>query len=154
MPNPGSFQAVLRKSGHKITPARIAILEVFRRSKRPLSAQEIIDELPRSGDQATIYRTLKSFRDKGVIRQVDLHHNHAHYELADLAEHHHLICVRCGRIEDVHHCGVEEIQERVIRRSKHFAEIRQHALEFYGVCKGCAKKDAAAAVPTHKSAPL
>lgn len=140
-----TFRAKLRKSGYKATPARLAILELFGKSKRPLSAQEIIEVLPsriggRAVDQATIYRTLKSLKAKGIIKPVDLRHNHAHYELTNLTEHHHLICLECGRIEDVHHCNVNEIQSAVLRVSKHFSEIRQHTLEFYGVCKSCRNK--------------
>jgi len=149
-----SLHEILRKSGHKVTPARIAILGIFHKTKRPLSAQEIIDELPRDTDQVTIYRTLKSFKNKGIIKQIDLRHNHAHYELTDIADHHHIMCIRCGRIEDVQHCGVEEIQDKVIRSSKHFSEIKQHTLEFYGICKSCVKKDADVSVPIHKNAPL
>jgi Fe2+ or Zn2+ uptake regulation protein len=134
------FKALLRKSGYKATPSRIAILEVFKRFKRPLSAQGIIAELPRTADQVTVYRTLKSLKEKGIVKQVDLRHNHAHYELANMAEHHHLICLRCGKVEDVHHCGVDAIEASVLRSSKHFAEIRQHALEFYGICKSCSAK--------------
>ncbi len=135
-----NFKEILRKSGYKATPSRLAILDTFRKTRRPMSAQEIINALPRDTDQATVYRTLKSLKEKGVIKQIDLRHNHAHYELANLAEHHHLICLHCGRIEDVTHCGVEAMESTVIRNSKHFAEIKQHALEFYGICKSCVKK--------------
>ncbi len=135
-----SFKTVLRKSGYKVTDSRIAILEVFKKNKKPLSAQEIIDILPRGTDQVTVYRTLKSFKEKGVIKQIDLRHNHAHYELADLAEHHHLICLKCGKVEDVHRCGVEAVESSVLKSSKHFAEIKQHALEFYGICKACMRQ--------------
>lgn len=135
-----SLKTLLRKSGYKATPSRIAIFEVFKKSQKPLSAQEIIDLLPRGTDQVTVYRTLKSFKEKGVIKQIDLRHNHAHYELVDLAEHHHLICLRCGKVEDVRHCGVEAVEASVLKSSKHFAEIRQHALEFYGICKACARQ--------------
>ena len=134
-------KSILRKSGYKATPSRIAILNVMQQIKRPMSAQDVIDSLPRSADQATVYRTLKALKGKGVIKQIDLRHNHAHYELADLAEHHHLICMQCGKIEDVHHCGIEGVQGIVLKGSKHFAEIRQHALEFYGICKSCARKN-------------
>lgn len=134
----------LRAHRLSVTAPRLAILELFNKSKRPLSAQEVTDSLPRSGptaiDQATVYRTLSSFKAKGLIKPIDLRHNHAHYELTNLAEHHHLICLNCGRVEDVDHCGVEEIQAKVLRGSQHFAEIRQHALEFYGICKACAAK--------------
>ena len=135
-----SFKTILRKSGYKATSSRIAILEVFKKSKKPLSAQEIINILPRGTDQVTVYRTLKSFKEKGVIKQIDLRHNHAHYELEDLAEHHHLICLKCGKVEDVHRCGVEAVESSVLRSSKHFAEIKQHALEFYGICKACSRQ--------------
>jgi Fe2+ or Zn2+ uptake regulation protein len=134
------FRNILRKSGYKATPSRMAILEVIKKNKNPMSAQEIIDALPSNTDQATVYRTLKSLKEKGLIKPIDLRHNHAHYELANIAEHHHIICLSCGKIEDVHHCWVEEIQGTVLRGSKHFAEIQQHALEFYGLCKSCAEK--------------
>lgn len=136
------FHQILRKSGYKATEPRLAILETFRKSKRPLSAKEIIDMLPssRSIDQATVYRTLRSLKTKGVIHQIDLRHNHAHYELTDIVDHHHLICLQCGKIEDVHHCGVENMEAAILRGSKHFLEIRQHTLEFYGLCKTCARK--------------
>ncbi len=134
------LRTLLRKSGYKATPSRIAILEVFKKNKNPISAQEIINELPSDTDQATVYRTLKSLKGKGVIKPIDLRHNHAHYELANIVEHHHIICLGCGKIEDVHHCWVKEVQDTVLHDSKHFAEIRQHTLEFYGLCKSCAKK--------------
>ena len=135
-----SFKAILRKIGYKATPSRIVILEIFKKSRKPLSAQEIMDLLPRGTDQVTVYRSLKSFKEKGIIKQIDLRHNHAHYELANLVEHHHLICLRCGKVEDVHKCGIEGMESGVLKSSKHFAEIRQHALEFYGVCKSCARQ--------------
>ncbi len=154
MPKKEDFRAVLRKSGYKATPSRLAILGVFSKTKNPLSAQEIINSLPADFDQATVYRTLKSLKAKGVIRQIDLRHNHAHYELADIADHHHLICLGCGRIEDVHHCEVEAIQGTILRSSKHFAKIKTHTLEFYGTCKACAKKDETTDVVLYKAAPL
>ena len=134
------LRQALRKSGHKATRSRLAILEVFHGTKKPLSAQNVIDLLSRNVDQATVYRTLKSLKEKGVITQIDLRHNHAHYELADIADHHHLICISCGKIENVEHQNVEAMERTILQNAKHFAEIRQHTLEFYGICKACAKK--------------
>lgn len=133
---------LLRKHGYKATGARLAVLNIFQKAKHPLSAQEVIAILPRSArtDQATVYRTLASFKQKGLIRPVDLRHNHAHYERNDAHDHHHLVCLRCGRVEDVHRCGIEDMQASVLRTSRHFAEIKQHALEFYGLCKSCTAK--------------
>lgn len=133
------LRQILRKSGHKATPSRLAILEAFREAKKPLSAQGVIELVPRTIDQATVYRTLRSFKEKGILRPVDLRHNHAHYDLATLDHHHHIICLRCGRIENVPHHGVEAMERSIAQSSRHFAEIHQHALEFYGICKACAR---------------
>lgn len=148
------FREMLRKSGHKATPSRLAILAIFKKIKNPLSAQEIVEALPAGTDQSTVYRTLKLLKTKGLIKQIDLRHNHAHYELAGIADHHHLICLHCGRIEDVEHCDVEAMQAAIVRSSKHFAEIRQHTLEFYGVCGACAKKSEEEKMMRYKGAPL
>ncbi len=131
------FKHILRKGGLKATSARVAILETLKAVKKPMSAQAIFEMLAKDLDRATVYRTVKSLKEKGIIVPIDLRHNHAHYEFANLAEHHHLICIKCGRVEDVHHCGLEEAQSKVLRSSKHFAKITEHALEFYGVCRKC-----------------
>jgi Fur family ferric uptake transcriptional regulator len=128
---------ILRKSGFKATSARIAILGTLKKAKKPMSAQAIFEVLAGDLDRATVYRSVKSLKEKGIIVPIDLRHNHVHYELANLAEHHHLICIQCGKVEDVHHCGLEEMQTKVLRSSKHFAKITEHALEFYGLCKKC-----------------
>jgi Fur family transcriptional regulator, ferric uptake regulator len=138
--NTDVLRQTLRISGQKATPVRMSVLSVFKKAKQPLSAQGLISTLPRGTDQATVYRTLRSFMQKGLIKQIDLRHNHAHYELTATAEHHHLICLRCGRIEDVAHCDLRMMQSAVLRASKHFARVSEHALEFYGICRSCANK--------------
>ncbi|MEK7187280.1 MAG: Fur family transcriptional regulator [Patescibacteria group bacterium] len=135
-----TFQRLLRKSGYKATTPRLAVLNILQKEKNPLSAQDIIDILKNEMDKATVYRILKALKEKGLIRQVDLRHNHAHYEITSDTEHHHLVCTECGRVEDVHDCGVEDTHTLILRHSKHFSEIKQHALEFYGICKSCSKK--------------
>jgi len=134
------MRGLLRKSGQKATLSRVTVLKALQARKHPTSAQDLIEALRGEMDQATIYRILKIFKDKGLIRQIDLRHNHAHYEIVRNDEHHHLICNQCGRIEDVHHCGIENTYAAILKGSKYFSEIDQHALEFYGVCKKCQNK--------------
>lgn len=131
---------LLRKHGLKATTSRLRALEIFQKSRYPLSAQQVIEYVPTVADQATIYRIIDTFKKKGLIKQIDLRHNHAHYELVKGIEHHHLICVECGRIEDVHHCGVGDSHTLVLKHARHFAHIHEHVLEFYGICKTCVKK--------------
>jgi Fe2+ or Zn2+ uptake regulation protein len=104
------------------------------------SYQRKLGKLKSNVDETTVYRIIKLLNKQGVIKQIDLRHNHAHYELANMREHHHIICLKCGKLEDVDKCGVQDMQVRVLNQSKHFAKINEHALEFYGICKACVSK--------------
>jgi Fur family transcriptional regulator, ferric uptake regulator len=134
------LKPILRKAGFKATPSRLKLLALLEKSKHPLSPQEIIEALRDDCDPVTVYRTVYALKSKGIIRQVDLRHNHAHYELTGKTEHHHLVCTGCGKIEDVEECDVELIYGRVIEKSRGFGAIAEHALEFYGTCKACIRK--------------
>jgi len=135
------FKTLLRKSGSKVTPSRLSVLEILERARNPMSAHDVIKVMGKKADQATVYRIFKTLKEKGLIRQIDLRHNHAHYEISGNDKHHHLVCIHCGKIEDVHDCGVNDTYGIILRHSKHFSEIKQHALEFYGVCKSCRNKE-------------
>lgn len=131
------LRALLRKAGYKATPARLAILGVMRKSRHPMSAQDIIDRLGKGFDKVTVYRFVNKLKSKGVINQIDLRQNHAHYELFDVADHHHLVCIHCGKIQDIEGCKVEDMYKNILSTASTFSEIRQHSLEFYGVCNNC-----------------
>ncbi len=128
---------LLRTSGLRATPARLAVLALMEKIKRPLSAQELIEKMAKSADPATVYRMVRDLSARGIIRQVDLRHNHAHYERADTRDHHHLICMLCGRMQDITGCGVESMYKNILQAADWCGEVRQHALEFYGICKSC-----------------
>ena len=132
------LRMTLRKAGYKATPSRLSVIAYLQQSKKPLSPQAVIDHFGSNIDQATIYRILKTLLKIGMIRQVDFRHNHPHYELTDQKDHHHLICITCGRSEEIMGCEVDSMKQTVLRQAKRFSEIREHALEFYGTCKECA----------------
>jgi len=132
---------LLKETGLKATPGRIALLRFLQSEKNPLTVKEITKGLGETLDQVTVYRALEVLAEKGVIRKVDMRHPHAHYEMViGRAHHHHLICTRCERVEDVPHCETGGLEYRVLQSSKEFATIESHALEFYGVCKKCMKR--------------
>ncbi len=59
---------ILRKHKLRITPFRIEVLRMFDKSKHALSAAELELKLKNS-DRITLYRTLKSFEEKGIIHK-------------------------------------------------------------------------------------
>ncbi len=133
------IETLLRKADLKATKPRIAIYRVLQKQDKPLSIGAILGKL--SGlqiDQVTLYRTIKSFKEAGLVIQVDFQHDHAHYELTARPHHHHLICIHCSRVEDVEACDVAGIIASVLQKSSHFSKISAHSLEFYGICRFCA----------------
>jgi len=135
------FSSSLRARNLKVTPARVAVLTVLSSSKQPLTVEEILERLGEgTTDQATVYRMMNSFQAKGLVRQVDFEHGHAHYELAGDREHHHLVCVSCGRVEDVEGCPIEKYYGGVLKKLPAFSQIYRHTLELFGLCHCCEKK--------------
>lgn len=122
----------------RATPQRLQLLEYLEKTRKPLSASALIEHFKKEVDTATIYRSLKAMTDAGILRRIDFQHGHAHYEPAR-RDHHHLICKKCGKVEDVTGCDFKEMQRSVLKKSKNFASVTQHSLEFFGLCKTCAR---------------
>jgi Fur family ferric uptake transcriptional regulator len=132
--------SLLRQAGMKATPSRVTIIEALTTSKKPLSINGIKIMLGKSSiDQATIYRTVETLTSKGLARLVNFQHDHQHYELVDDNHHHHLICENCGKVVDVSKCDTSKL-EKEVQKISGFAQINSHALEFFGLCKTCARK--------------
>ena len=133
-----NFKEILHNAKQRVTPSRLAVLAVLEKEKRPLSVEKIIKSIGEKNiDYVTAYRTITSLKKVGLLKQIDFQHNHAHYELASLGDHHHVVCVQCDKVTDVEHCNIDAMQKNALRESD-FQEITQHSLEFFGVCKKCA----------------
>ena len=61
------------------------------------------DKIPRLGI-ATIYRTLKSLKEEGAIREVDLPGQSSRWELANKDHHHHFLCRTCDKLFEIEGC--------------------------------------------------
>lgn len=130
---------ILKDAGLKTTPARKLILDLFSADCKPTNAEFIYSKLKvKNINQVTIYRTLASLEQAGIIQKVDLRKGSAHYELAD-HHHHHIVCTNCGKTESFETCDIDVISKSVLRKSPLFETINQHSLELFGLCKSCSK---------------
>lgn len=135
------FSQILKAKGLKATPGRILLLEALAKRAEPLSVGTLHSVVKKAVDQVTVYRTLESLVNAGLVAIVDLRHGHAHYELIEgRNHHHHMICVSCGEIEDIENCDISSFSKKALSQSKKFASINDHSLEFFGLCKKCLKK--------------
>jgi Fe2+ or Zn2+ uptake regulation protein len=131
------MEEILKKTGLKVTPARLLILETFSGKCEPLSAEDVSKKLKKKDiDLVTIYRTLASFEEVGILRKVDLHKESQYYELGE-HHHHHIICNKCGFVEELEGCDIEKLASKLVSKSSNFKVIKDHSLEFFGVCNKC-----------------
>ncbi len=131
------FKNILKEKGLKCTPSREMILEIFSGNKRPIRAEDIYNKLKNKIDEATIYRTISSFKKVGLIRQVNLRRESVYFELNN-DHHHHIVCEKCGEIEDFkENSEIEKILGRIVEKSSRFKIINEHSLELFGVCSKC-----------------
>ena len=119
----------------RTTRQRSAVLAALRQAPEPLSAQDLHAELGRRVGLATVYRTLQGLVDSGQVDVFRRDSGEALYRLCNPLHHHHLVCERCGRVEEIDACEVEPWAERVASR-RGFA-ITGHQADIFGLCLAC-----------------
>lgn len=132
-----AFQARLRAEGQKATRPRILVLQILAKAKQPLTIEAIAKLAGEKANLVTLYRMMKDLQKVGMVRQVDFQHGHAHYELKTERDHHHIICEKCERVENIAGCDAEVMIRRIAKRLRSFASIRDHSFELFGICKAC-----------------
>ena len=131
----------LKRAGLKATLPRLKILKFLEESRqRHMSAEEVYKALLEAGDEvglATIYRVLTQFESAGLVTRHHFDEGHSVFEL-NLGEHHdHIVCVRCGRVDEFVDELIEERQHRIAEEKGY--EMTDHALYIYGICPDCRK---------------
>ena len=103
----GTLQKGLHQDGRRLTPQRKRVLELFERlgSGNHLSAEDVhqqLAQLEMKVSLATVYRTLRLLADMGFLQERELSEGGRRFELADgdHREHHHVVCIRCGKTEE------------------------------------------------------
>lgn len=132
------FQKKLHEAGYKVTPSRLAILKFLFRERHPVTVPELLKKLHGQDiDMVTAYRTLSLLKNIGLVRSVDFQHGAAYYELSPETEHHHVVCTKCERVQDVENCCIEKDMQSQALQQTGFATITAHSLEFFGLCNEC-----------------
>lgn len=135
----------LRAGGERMTPIRMELIAILSSAHAPRSPQELRTALTKKGfaaNKTTVYRQLELLERYGIVQPVQFADRTKRYELvSESGHHHHLVCVRCQRIEDISFPTDLEQQEKLIWKQSHF-KVLQHSLEFFGLCKQC-QSDAA-----------
>ncbi len=129
----------LKKVGLKVTVPRTKILAILSQPKeRHLTAEAIYRQLRDAGHDvglATVYRVLTQFEAAGLVVRHHFEEGHSTFELNQGEHHDHLVCMRCGQIEEFRDEMIEERQLNIAKT--HGFEMHDHALNIYGLCPKC-----------------
>ena len=129
----------LRNAGLKVTLPRVKILQILENTtNRHMSAEEVYKALIAAGDDvglATVYRVLTQFEQAGLVVRHNFEGGHSIFEL-DQGEHHdHLVCIKCGAVEEFLD-DIIESRQRELAQKRGFL-IKEHSLIIYGECAAC-----------------
>jgi Fur family transcriptional regulator, ferric uptake regulator len=129
----------LKDAGLKITTPRLKVLQILEQSsKHHLSAEAVYKALLETGDDvglATVYRVLTQFESAGLVIRHNFEGNHSVYELCHGEHHDHLVCVKCGRVEEFVDDVIEDRQQRIAEKAGFL--MTDHALNIFGLCPNC-----------------
>ncbi len=131
---------MLRSQGLKVTPQRIAILNMLMNTKSHPTAEEIFKALEPTNPTmslATVYKTLDSFTNVGIIQQLSIDGESLHYDY-ETKFHPHVICKKCGAVHDLDIDFTDELNAIENKAKADTAyEIDTEQLFFYGYCESC-----------------
>jgi Fur family ferric uptake transcriptional regulator len=131
--------AGLRRAGLRVTRARRAVCEALAAAPREhLRAADIARRAGTSMDLSTVYRTLDTLEEHGLVEHVHLGHGAGAYHVAPSSQHHHLVCEQCGRTVDV---PIGELEEAVARVTGPLGFVPDAAhFAIVGRCARCARR--------------
>ena len=128
--------AELREEGFRITPQRVAILDYLMRTDDHPSAEHIHKVVKKKYPMvslSTVYKTLDLMKEKKLIGQIDVG-GETRFD-AHTNPHINLVCMKCGKIDDLDENLLSEIQDRATKKSKYL--ILKGNFEFMGYCNNC-----------------
>ncbi|MDX6768213.1 MAG: Fur family transcriptional regulator [Elusimicrobiota bacterium] len=132
-----TLKAKFKERGIPLTHQRLAVYEELAGRHDHPSAETLYDSLKKeypSLSLATVYKTLQTLDELGLVSRVDSPASQARYD-AITATHHHAVCTACGRIEDLFDASLDAL--KAPKAAGFVAE--SHSVHFHGLCAACAK---------------
>jgi len=131
----------LKQRGVRLTRQREILLELIDRSGQHLDAERLY-QLAQQQDpkinRVTVYRTLKMLKESGLVDELDLMHftgDQHFYETRMKQEHAHVICLRCGKVEEFFGDALQRLRRQI---ENHFGfRIVIARTEIGGFCSHC-----------------
>ena len=129
----------LKNSNLKVTPQRLAIYSYLYHNHTHPNAETIYNSVKEDNltiSLATVYKTLKTLRDAGLIQEINVGEDSFRYDL-QTDPHSHIICIKCNNIIDYvfEENFISSIKDKV--NSETSFDLVSNQMYFYGICKNC-----------------
>ena len=127
-----------RRTGLKLTPQRLAILQYLEGNTDHPSAEMIYSLVKKQYSTmsfATVYKTIEALKKSGHLLELTIDSERRRYD-PETGQHHHLICVKCKKISDIK----KVFSIDVPAEEKESFDIIGNHIEFYGICPECKQK--------------
>lgn len=145
-----SIVTVLDRAGYRLTEPRRALAALIASRDGHFTAGDLVvaARSRRLGvGRATVFRTLEVLEGLGAVERLDLPSGEHAYVVCQRAHHHHVVCSRCGRTNEIDDAGLRVVVSEIARRTGY--RVDEHRLELFGLCPACAASQPA---PTTVSA--
>ena len=134
---PADVRQRFREKGLKLTPQRYAIYEMMIHTDSHPAVEEIYHAVQPMFPMLslnTVYYTLTSLKKAGLIADVPVQEGAARFD-ANMDRHHHLVCLKCRKIEDLYDEGLDQL--KISAKSTNVYLVESHRVEFRGYCSEC-----------------
>jgi len=131
----------IRAAGLRVTESRRAVFDALRAHPHA-SADEIhaaVRPLVESTSLQSVYNALGDFAAAGLVRRIEPAGHPMLFELRVDDNHHHLVCTRCGAVEDVD-CAVGHAP-CLVPSDTHGYRVAVAEVTYWGLCAACATED-------------
>jgi Fur family transcriptional regulator, peroxide stress response regulator len=132
----------LRAREFRITPQRLAVLEVMAASEDHPSVEMIYEQVRArfpTTSLATVYKTVALLKDLQEVLELGFPDRGNRYDGHRPYPHPHLICTRCGAILDPDLSSLSDLTREVAAETGF--QIHTHRLDFFGICRKCQGND-------------
>lgn len=132
----------LKGVGLKVTHPRLKIIGILeQRQGRHATAEDLYQQLLSEGEEigiATIYRVLTQCEQAGLVKRLQFEGGRSVFEIAEDEHHDHIVCIRCGYVEEFHDEVIERRQQEIAATTGFTLE--DHSMILYGLCANCRKE--------------
>jgi len=132
------YTKILKDKGLKATPRRNAIITIFLNNSGHLTPEDVWRRLSKEFSKCglpSVYRNLEILVECGILTKIQQFDRKKHYALCSSAindeHHHHIVCVKCGKVEDIKECALET--KKYINGYK----VLNHFVQVNGICEEC-----------------